>query len=289
MAEVSTAGAGARPGATRVVRRAVRTGLARPAAVLGSLLLGLSVTVGLLAGQLAPYDPLAAVGPALAAPSAEHRMGTDDLGRDVWSGVAHGTRTSLVIAGGVGAVVLTIGVLVGAASGYAGGVVDHLLQRFTELVQTLPRFFLALVVLAFFGTGTDILVLVLGVTSWPLLARVVRAEVLSVREREFVEAAVALGASPWRALRRHVLPSAFAPSIAYLALLVGQVILLEASLGFLGLGDPNTISLGGLAGQAQRFLRVAWWLSFFPGVAIVVAVLGLNLVAEALEDRLAGR
>ena len=216
-------------------------------------------------------------------------MGTDDLGRDVWSGVLHGTRTSMVIAGGVGAVVLVLGVLVGAVSGYAGGVVDAVLQRFTELVQTLPRFFLALVVIAFFGPGTDRLVLVLGVTSWPLLARVVRAEVLSVREREFVAAAVAAGATPWRVLRRHVLPSALQPSVAYVALLIGQVILMEASLGFLGLGDPDVVSLGAMAGQAQRFLRTAWWLSFFPGVAIVVAVLGVNLVAEALDDRLAGR
>lgn len=253
--------------------------------VLGILLFGTAVAVALLADVLAPYDPLAAVGPALAPPSAAHPMGTDDLGRDVLSGVIHGSRTSLQVVAGVGVLVMVIGIAVGAFGGYRGGLLDHGLNRVTELFQTLPRFFLAILVIAWFGAGTLQLVLVLGLTSWCLVARVVRAEVLLLREREFVEAAEALGASPSRVIRRHLLPNAVPAAISYLALLLGQVILLEASLGFLGLGDPNAVSWGAMAGQAQRFLRTAWWLSFFPGMAILVTVLGLNLCADALRER----
>lgn len=263
--------------------------LRRPAGLIGGALMAVVVAVAILADVLAPHDPLAAVGPALAPPAAAHPMGTDDLGRDVLSGVIHGARTSLVIAAGVGVLVLLLGLMVGATAGYRGGVVDHILTRVTELFQTLPRFFLAIVVIALFGAGTDRLILVLGLTSWCIVARVVRAELLSLRELEFIDAAEALGAGGWRIVRRHLLPNALPAAIVYLALLLGQVILLEASLGFLGLGDPNVVSWGALAGQAQRFLRVAWWLSFFPGMAIVVTVLGLNLCAEALNERLARR
>jgi peptide/nickel transport system permease protein len=247
------------------------------------------VAVALLADVIAPYDPFAPIGLPLAPPSAEHWMGTDALGRDLLSGVIHGTRTSLIVAASVGLLTLVLGALVGAVSGYFAGVVDDVLMRLTELVQVLPRFFLAIVVIAMFGPGLDRLVLVLGLTTWTILARVLRAEVLSLREREFVEAARAGGATDARVLIRHVLPNALPAGLVYLGLVLAQVILLEASLGFLGLGDPNVISWGYLAGQAQRFLRTAWWLSFFPGMAIVFAVLGMNLVVDALNDVLAGR
>jgi peptide/nickel transport system permease protein len=283
----------AAPAPTAVVEDARRGVLRRlrrsPRAVVGVCITGTMLAVALLADVLAPFDPFAPIGAPLAAPSAEHWMGTDALGRDLLSGVLHGARTSLLVAGTVGALTLIIGSLLGAVSGYLAGRVDDVLQRATELVMVLPRFFLAIVVIALFGTGLDRLILVLGLTSWPLLARVIRAEVLSLREREFVEAARVIGASETRVLLRHVLPNAMPAGLVYLGLVLAQVILLEASLGFLGLGDPNTISWGYLAGQAQRFLRTAWWLSFFPGVAIVVAVLGLNLVVDALNDTLAGR
>jgi peptide/nickel transport system permease protein len=283
----------AAPAPTAVVEDARRGVLRRlrrsPRAVVGVCITGTMLAVALLADVLAPFDPFAPIGAPLAAPSAEHWMGTDALGRDLLSGVLHGARTSLLVAGTVGALTLIIGSLLGAVSGYLAGRVDDVLQRATELVMVLPRFFLAIVVIALFGTGLDRLILVLGLTSWPPLARVTRAEVLSLREREFVEAARVIGASETRVLLRHVLPNAMPAGLVYLGLVLAQVILLEASLGFLGLGDPNTISWGYLAGQAQRFLRTAWWLSFFPGVAIVVAVLGLNLVVDALNDTLAGR
>jgi peptide/nickel transport system permease protein len=263
--------------------------LARPGGLLGLLLTGAVVAVALLAPWLAPFDPLSPTGPSLAPPQALHRMGTDALGRDLLSGILHGARTSLLVAGSVGAATLVVGLAVGGVSGYVGGWVDDLLMRLTELLQVLPRFFLAIVVIALFGPGIDRLIVVLAVTSWPLLARVVRSEVLSLREREFVEAARVVGSTEARILFRHILPNALPAALVYLGLVLAQVILLEASLGFLGLGDPNAISWGYLAGQAQRFLRTAWWLSFFPGMAIVVTVLGLNLLVDALNGALSGR
>lgn len=263
-----------------VLRRILRA----PAGLIGLSMTGVVAVVGLLAPWLAPADPFAIDGPSLAAPSWDHPMGTDALGRDLLSGVIHGARTAVIVAGATAVLVLGIGLLVGMVSGYAGGRVDDVLMRITEFFQVLPRFFMAIVVIALFGPGIDRLVIVLGVTSWSLLARVVRAEVLSLREREFVEAARADGAGPVRIMVRELLPNAFPSALVFVGLIVAQVLLIEASLGFLGLGDPNAMSWGFLASQAQQFLRVAWWLSVFPGLAIVFAVLGLNLLGDSLTD-----
>lgn len=260
--------------------------LRNPSAVLGLALTSVLVAVALLADHIAPGDPFGLVGPPLQAPSGAFPMGTDDLGRDLFTGVVHGARTSLVIAGGVGAIVLLVGTLVGLTAGFRGGLTDDLLMRGTELFQVLPSFFLAIVVIALFGPGLDRLIVVLGLTTWPTLARIVRGQVLSLREREFVEAIRAIGATEFRVVWRHILPNALPAALVILALVMGQVLLIEASLGFLGLGDPNVISWGYLAGQAQRFLRVAWWLSVFPGLALVLAVLALNLLSDAVNDLL---
>lgn len=252
---------------------------------IGGLVTAGFVLVGVLAPVLAPAGPFAATGPPLEPPGAAHPLGTDSLGRDLLDGVVHGTRTSLLISAGAAVLVLVLGLLVGLLSGYLGGRPDDVLMRATEFVQVLPRFFLALVVIALFGPGVDRLVVVLGLTSWPLLARVVRAEVLGLRHREFVEAARADGASTASIVVRELLPNVLPLSLVYLGLVVAQVLLVEAGLGFLGLGDPNRISLGFLASQAQQFLRVAWWLSVFPGLALVAIVLGLNLLADGLGAR----
>lgn len=260
-------------------------GRRRVAVTVGATLTGLFVVVGVFAPLLAPYDPFGIDGSPLTPPASAHLFGTDGLGRDVLSGVIHGTRTSLLVAAGAAVLVLVVGLVVGTVSGYLGGRTDDLLMRGTEFVQVLPRFFLALVVIALFGAGIDRLVVVLGLTSWPVLARVVRSEVLSLRHREFVDAARADGATTLQVIRGELLPSVVPVSLVYLGLVVAQVLLIEAGLGFLGLGDPNQISLGYLASQAQQFLRVAWWLSVFPGGAIVLIVLGLNLLADGLADR----
>lgn len=264
----------------RILRRLVH----RPAGIAGSVLTGVFVVVGLFGPALAPYDPFAVVGPSLSPPSWPHPMGTDALGRDLFSGIVVGARTSLLVAGLVGLMVLAIGLVVGTLSSWWGGWVDDGLMRLTELFQVLPRFFLAVVVIAYFGPGLSLLIVMLGLTSWTLLARVVRAEVLSIKQREFVEAARVAGASSTRLVLREVLPNALPAVSAFLGLVVAQVLLIEASLGFIGLGDPNLVSWGYLASQAQRFLRVAWWMSVFPGLAIAVAVLGFNLLSDAVTD-----
>jgi peptide/nickel transport system permease protein len=256
-------------------------------------MLGLLITAGIaalaaLADRVAPGGPFATVGPALAPPSPAHPLGTDDLGRDLLAGIVHGARTSLLVVGAVAALTFALGVGIGALAAFRGGVLDEALMRAAEIVQIVPRFFLAVVVVALFGPGLDHVVLVLGLTSWPATARVVRAETLTVLARTFVEAAHALGASPGRLLLRHVLPVVLPPAIVVLATTAGAVILLEASLAFLGLGDPTRMSWGYLANNAQRFLRVAWWMAAFPGAAIAAAILGLNLLADALNDRLLG-
>ena len=258
--------------------------LRTPGGALGFTLTFAFIALALLAHVLAPTDPFASVGAPLAPPSRTHVFGTDDLGRDVFSGVVHGARTSLTVTLAVIAIASIIGVAVGAVAGYRGGGVDDVLMRGTEAAQIVPRFFLAVVVIALFGPGLDRVVIVLGLTSWPAIARVVRAETLSLSRREFVEAAHALGARAPRILLRHVLPNALSTALVVISLNAASVLLLEAGLGFIGLGDPRAISLGYLANNAQRFLRIAWWMTLFPGVAVALAVLGLNLIGDALSD-----
>jgi len=266
--------------------RALRRTLARPGGRLG---LGLTLVLagaGLLAPLVAPADPFAISGPALAPPGRAHLLGTDALGRDLLSGLLFGARASFGVAVGVGVVVFIVGGAVGGFSGYLGGRWDTALMRLTEFFQALPRFFLAILAIAVFGPGLDRLVLVLGLTSWTMLARVVRAEVLSLKEKEFVDAARAQGASGSRIVVRELMPNALPPALALLGLVMGHVLLLEASLGFLGLGDPNAMSWGLLAGAAQPYLRIAWWLPFFPGMVILLAVLGFNLLGDAFTEAL---
>lgn len=267
-----------RPPISRVLRS--------PTGVLGVGLTFALLTVAILADRIAPTDPFTSVGPPLRAPSAAHPMGTDDLGRDLLSGIVHGARTSLIVALAVTVLASLVGVPIGALSGYRGGVLDDVRMRLTEFAQVVPRFFLAVVVIALFGPGLDRLVLVLGLTSWPWIARVVRAETLSIKAREFVQAAHSLGASPARILLRQILPNALPPTVVVISLNAASVIVLEAGLAFLGLGDPHLVSWGYLANNAQRFLRVAWWMTAFPGAALILAVLGLNLLGDALNDLL---
>jgi len=216
-------------------------------------------------------------------------MGTDALGRDLFSGVVHGARTSLFVAGAVCALAMACGAIVGMTAGWRGGLVDDLLMRATELLQVLPRFFLVVVAVALLGPGVDRLVLTLGLTTWPVLARVMRGEVAAMRDLDFVMAARATGARDARIVWRELLPNVLPSAAVMLGLLFGQVILIEASLGFLGLGDPNSVSWGLLAGQAQGYVRVAWWLSVFPGLAIAAAVLGVNLLADSTAAAFGGR
>lgn len=262
--------------------RLVRSGAGRA----GLMLLAGLLAGAVLAGRMATPDPFASVGRALSPPTLAHPMGTDDLGRDLLSGVAHGTQTSLLVALTVTILACVIGVPLGAMAGGQGRLVDDVLMRVTEFVQVVPRFFLAVIVIALFGPGLDRLIVLLGLTSWPSIARVVRAEMLSLKEREFVEAARSLGTRPLRILFGVLLPNALPPVVVVASLNAATVILLEAGLSFLGLGDPDVVSLGYLASNAQAFLRVAWWMAAFPGAALAMTVLGLNLLGDGLNDAL---
>jgi peptide/nickel transport system permease protein len=257
-----------------------------PAGVVGLVLTLALVAMALLADAVAPVNPFASVAPPLVPPSRAYAFGTDDLGRDVLAGIIHGARTSLLVVASVTVLAAIIGVAVGAVSGYWTGAVDDVLMRLTDFVLVVPRFFLAVVVIALFGAGMDRLIIVLALTSWPAIARVVRAQTLSLVRREFVDAARALGATDTRVLVRYVLPGVLPPALIVISLNAAGVILLEAGLSFIGLGDPHRMSWGYLANNAQRFLRVAWWVALFPGAAIALAVLGLNLLGDALNDLL---
>ncbi|MDP8961185.1 MAG: ABC transporter permease [Actinomycetota bacterium] len=257
-----------------------------PGGAVGLVLVGFATSVGLLADLLSGAEPFAAVAEPLSPPAAQHLLGTDDLGRDLAALVLHGLRTSLLVGAAVGVMAGVIGIAVGAASGSRGGLVDDALMRATELFQVIPRFFLAVVVVALFGPGLVNLIVLLGLTSWPWTARVVRAEVLSLKQRDFVAAARSLGAGELRVLLRHLVPNALPAAVVMVTLVASSAILIEAGLGFVGLTDPDVVSLGYLANNAQRFLRVAWWMVLFPGIAIVLLVVGLNLLGDTVNELL---
>jgi peptide/nickel transport system permease protein len=257
----------------------------RHRSVLGGLMLLLVIVPAIGASVIAPHNPFAIAGPSLSAPSGSHLMGTDALGRDLFSAVVYGARTSLLVSIGVAVPATLIGTVIGSVAGLRGGWLDASLMRITEFVQIIPRFFLAVVVLAIFGNGYINLVILLALSSWPVVCRSVRSQVLVVRELPYVTAARTLGAKPARIIRREVLPSIVGTVTVLGGLMMADVILIEASLSFLGLGDPNRASWGRLASEAQQYLRVAWWLAVFPGLAIVFAVVGVNLVFERGSDR----
>lgn len=241
------------------------------------------VLLGLLGGVVAPADPFVPAGGPLRPPGAGHLFGTDDLGRDVLSGVLHGARISLLVGVVTATTAAMLGTAIGAIAGFYGGGTDDLLMRLTEFVQVIPRFFLAVLVAALFGPSIVFLVLLFGLTFWPGTARLVRSQVLSLREREYIVAARALGLRDGRILVRHILPNVLAIVLVSGALQVGAAILIEASLSFLGLGDRTVVSWGYMLNNAQPFLRSAPWLSVFPGLALVITVLGTNLLADGLQ------
>jgi peptide/nickel transport system permease protein len=267
----------------------VRRVLSRPLGLVGLALVSVAAGTAQFADRIAPGDPFdTSAGPSLSPPSWDHLMGTDNLGRDLFTAVVHGTRTSMIVVLWVVAISSAIGIVVGSLCGYRGGLVDDVMMRVTEAFQLVPRFFLALLVISFWGRGLEKIILLLGLTSWPFLARIVRAEAIRLRNQTFVESARSVGASSARILVRHVVPNLLQPVVVVIALFASRVILIEAGLAFLGLGDPDRVSLGFLASNAQQFLRLAWWMAVFPGAAIALVTLGLNLLADAVNDALRG-
>ena len=251
--------------------------------VVGALLTGLFLVLAAIAPLIAPGDPLRIGTHPLYPPSWSFIFGTDDLGRDVLKEIIHGARTSLFVGFLAAGTAGVIGVLVGGVAGYCGGLVDEVLMRLSEFIQVLPRFFLALVGVTLFGPSLECIILIIGLTAWPLTARLFRGDVLRLREREYVVASRALGARDGRLLVRVILPHALPPVIAQVSLQVGTAILIEAGLAFLGLGDPTVVSWGAMLYNGQRFMRQAWWLAAFPGLALSLVVSGINLLGDGLS------
>jgi peptide/nickel transport system permease protein len=260
-------------------------------AVFGLLVLLLVGLVTALGPFLAQHDAWDMAGMPFQAPLAEGGMplGTDTMGRDILSGIVAGARVSLLIGVVSTLVSLLIGVGVGAVSGYFGGWVDATLMRFTELFQAIPSFALAIVLVAIFQPSVQSIVAAIAVVSWPPVARLVRSEFLTLRQRDFVAAAQLAGQSTPRIILTQILPNAASPIVVMASLMIATAILLESSLSFLGLGDPNQMSWGYMVGSARTVLRQAWWMAVFPGLAILLTVLALNLVGEGLNDGLNAR
>ena len=247
-------------------------------------MLALLAGVAVAAPWLSRGDPFAISGEALVPPGRTHPFGSDDLGRDVFAGVVHGTATSLSVGIAAAALSALVGLTVGGLAGVGRGPADLALMRVTEFAQALPRFFLVITLVSLFGGRLAFIVAAIGLTAWPATARMLRAQTQSIMERDFVAAARAAGARDATILVRHVFPLALPVLAAQISYQAGGAILAEAGLSFLGLGDPTVMSWGTQLGSAQHFVREAWWMAMFPGLAVTVTVLACNLVADALGE-----
>ena len=260
-----------------------------PLGCVGLIIVTLFILVALFAPYIASHDPLS-TNPSisLAKPSIAHPMGTDFMGRDLFSRVVHGARTSLAVAFGATILGVFFGVLIGLASGYLGGWVDLTTQRIIDMLQALPTLILAMAMAAALGPSLTNTIIAIAIPKLPSIARVIRANTLSLRELPFVEAARAMGMSEMRIALRHILPNTLAPLIVLATAGLGTAILVEASLSFLGLGVPEPYPSWGrmLSESAAEYVRTAPWLVIFPGVAITFAVFGTNLLGDALRDLL---
>jgi len=258
--------------------------LRSPAALVGGTLLLLVLAMALSAPWVFPGDPLDMVTEPFVRPGvdAAHLLGSDMLGRDLLSGIFHGARMSLLIAVVSTLLALVLGMSGGVLAGYYGGRIDALLMRVTEFFQTIPAFLFALAIVAVVQPSLLTIALAIGVTSWPSLARLVRAEVLKLRYSDMVQASAALGASDLRIMLRDILPNTLTPILVSTSLMVATAILTESSLAFLGLGDPNSVSWGNMVGAGREVIRTDWYITTLPGIAIVVTVLALNLLGDGL-------
>ncbi|MFD2238099.1 ABC transporter permease [Aureimonas populi] len=258
------------------------------AALLGLVLFAIVVAMALLADLVAPGDPMRLAGRPLTAPFTEAAtpLGTDQLGRDILSGIVHGARISLMIGVVATLISIALGVVIGALAGYFGGWVDGALMRVTEAFQTIPSFVLLLTLVAIFGSSIGNIVVAIGIVSWTAPARMVRAEFMSLRRREFVDAARNLGVGDLSIIFREILPNALPPVIVFASVVMATSILMESALAFLSLGDPNYASWGNMIGQGRSVLRTAWYCAVFPGLAILFTVLSFSLMGEGLNDAL---
>lgn len=254
--------------------------------VFGAMVVGLLALVAIFAPFIAQSDPASVdIQSALLSPSAQHLLGTDYLGRDIFSRMVYGARISLSIGFVAVGIAILVGIMIGSIAGYYGGKTDATLMRFVDIMLCFPSFFLILAVIAVLEPNIINIMIVIGITSWMGVARLIRAEILSLKEREFILAARALGASDLRIILFHLMPNAIAPVLVSAVLGVAAAVLVESALSFLGLGvQPPTPSWGNILMEGSSSLGVCWWLSLFPGLAIFITVLGYNLLGEGLRE-----
>ncbi len=266
----------------------VRSFLKNRFAVAGGIIVALMFLVALFANQLSPYVPTVIdVKNILVGPNLSHPFGTDDLGRDVLSRMIHGARISLLVGFVAVGIATCIGILLGSLAGYYGGVIDMLIMRIVDIILSIPTIFLILILIAILEPSIWNIMIAIGLTTWMEPARLIRAEFMTLRERDFVTAERAIGASDLRIIFRHILPNGIAPIFVSATIGIGAAILIESGLSFLGLGvQPPTPSWGSLLTSGKDNIEIAWWLSVFPGLAILVTVLGYNLLGEGIRDAL---
>lgn len=257
-----------------------------PSGLAGLLLLSLILAMSLSAGWFFPDGPWTMAGPPRIAPGVDSRfpLGTDVFGRDILSAIFYGSRVSLLVGVSAAGVALILGTLVGAIAGYWGGWVDDLLMRVTDAFQTIPNFLLSIAIVGIIGASTGTITFAIAIVAWPMIARLVRADVLRLRTYDFVQSCKIIGMSDLRIVFRQILPNCMAPIIVTSSVLVANAIIVEASLAFLGLGDPNVMSWGTILNVGRPELRGATWITISPAIALVLTVLALNLIGDALND-----
>jgi ABC-type dipeptide/oligopeptide/nickel transport system permease subunit len=273
-------------------RRLWRKFKRNPVGVIGGIVLLIVIAGAIFATSLAPHEPnkqrlIARFKPPfwVAGGSMTYPLGTDNVGRDIWSRIIHGSRISLIVGISAVGVSILIGVVLGLLSGFLGGRIDAVIMALVDIMLAFPQLILAFAMVAVLGPGIGNIILVLGLTGWERYARVVRAEVLALREREFVQAARAIGASTGKIIFRHIMPNTFSSVIVLATLQTAQAILAEAALSFLGLGTGLTYpSWGQMIALGRDYVNIAWWISTFPGFAILLTVLAINLVGDRIRD-----
>ncbi len=256
--------------------------------IFGAIVVGSLTIVAIFAPHIAPHDPTEInITDALLSPSSEHIFGTDQLGRDVFSRMVYGARISLTIGFVAVGIAIFIGLIIGSIAGYYGGKIDSILMRFVDIMLCFPSFFLILTLIALLEPNIMIIMIVIGVTGWMGTARLIRAEILSLKEREFIQASRVLGASDARIIIKHLIPNGIGPVMVNAILGIAAAILIESGLSFLGIGvQPPTPSWGNILIEGKATLGVCWWLMVFPGLAIFITVLGYNLLGEGLRESL---
>ncbi|QTN04594.1 ABC transporter permease subunit [Ochrobactrum sp. EEELCW01] len=259
--------------------------------IAGAILLVLLVLAALAAPLLFPADPLSIVSTPLLQPfdNADFILGTDRLGRDVLAELFYGARTSLAVGLAAACAAVVLGSTVGTLAGFAGGIVDEVLMRITEAFQTVPGFLLALALVSIAGPSLPVLIAAIALSSWTQAARLTRGQVLTIRESDYVASARVIGMHPMEIAFRQILPNALPPVLALVPVIVASAILIEAALSFLGLGDPNRITWGGMIAEGRTVLRSAPWLSILPGLALAFTVVGVYLAGEGLTNALSRR